>query len=297
MTARPTAWQDYGERMYDPRLARFPSSDPLIVYGQKYVELTPYQFASNTPIWAIDLDGLEKFNIHMRAFAPWKSFGSLLGQEEFAGDNRGFSLSSADKIKSKVSYAVSIDLDKWSSTDLGDAISSPSKGPDFNSFPITDGSRTGKPRAFHESFWPDGGSFYSPEGNKSSLYMSVAASNPLVWFAPAIDWGLSLTFENKINSISISGVLKGDGFPAAEAFIEDASGQRAFLTTFAPPDKSGVKDRLFGDFGRFEANINLNFSLDSNGNFLGVTDNASNKSYSLDAWNSKHTSKKAAGDL
>ena len=32
--------------------------DPLI---KKYPELTPYQFASNTPIWAIDLDGLERY--------------------------------------------------------------------------------------------------------------------------------------------------------------------------------------------------------------------------------------------
>tara|TARA_R110002074_G_scaffold273081_2_gene444639 strand:+ start:267 stop:794 length:528 start_codon:yes stop_codon:yes gene_type:complete len=30
--------------------------DPLAV---DYPELTPYQFASNTPIWAIDIDGLE----------------------------------------------------------------------------------------------------------------------------------------------------------------------------------------------------------------------------------------------
>ena len=48
--------QDYGFRIYDPRLGRFLSVDPLT---QEYPELTPYQFASNTPIWAIDIDGLE----------------------------------------------------------------------------------------------------------------------------------------------------------------------------------------------------------------------------------------------
>ncbi len=48
--------QDYGMRIYDPRLGRFLSSDPI---ANKYPELTPYQFASNTPIRAIDLDGLE----------------------------------------------------------------------------------------------------------------------------------------------------------------------------------------------------------------------------------------------
>jgi len=51
--------QDYGMRIYDPRLARFLSADPLIVKEQKYAELSPYQFASNTPIMYIDIDGLE----------------------------------------------------------------------------------------------------------------------------------------------------------------------------------------------------------------------------------------------
>src|SRR3954464_7649616 len=48
--------QDYGMRIYDSRLGRFLSVDPITI---KYPMLTPYQFASNTPIQAIDLDGLE----------------------------------------------------------------------------------------------------------------------------------------------------------------------------------------------------------------------------------------------
>lgn len=53
--------QDYGMRIYDPRVARFLSVDPIT--GQ-YPELTPYQFASNTPNQATDIDGLEAFYIH-----------------------------------------------------------------------------------------------------------------------------------------------------------------------------------------------------------------------------------------
>ena len=48
--------QDYGMRIYDPRIGKFLSVDPLT---KSYPWLTPYQFASNTPIAAIDLDGLE----------------------------------------------------------------------------------------------------------------------------------------------------------------------------------------------------------------------------------------------
>jgi RHS repeat-associated protein len=50
------AQYDYGFRIYDPRLGRFLSVDPLT---KSYPMLTPYQFASNRPIDGIDLDGLE----------------------------------------------------------------------------------------------------------------------------------------------------------------------------------------------------------------------------------------------
>lgn len=52
-----TKTQDYGFRIYNPGLGRFLSVDPLT---RDYPELTTYQFASNTPISAIDLDGKEK---------------------------------------------------------------------------------------------------------------------------------------------------------------------------------------------------------------------------------------------
>jgi RHS repeat-associated protein len=49
---------DYGFRIYDPRIGKFLSTDPLFA-GYPYY--TPYQFAGNRPIWAIDLDGLEQY--------------------------------------------------------------------------------------------------------------------------------------------------------------------------------------------------------------------------------------------
>jgi RHS repeat-associated protein len=48
--------QDYGMRIYDPRLGKFLSVDPLT---KDYPWYTPYQFAGNMPIRAIDLDGGE----------------------------------------------------------------------------------------------------------------------------------------------------------------------------------------------------------------------------------------------
>jgi RHS repeat-associated protein len=53
--------QDYGFRIYNPTIGKFLSVDPL---APDYPWYTPYQFAGNMPIAAIDLDGLE----------PWWSF-------------------------------------------------------------------------------------------------------------------------------------------------------------------------------------------------------------------------------
>lgn len=58
--------QDYGMRIYDPRIAKFLSVDPI---AHQYAYLSSYQFAGNTPIQAIDLDGLEPYkNAYKFAF-------------------------------------------------------------------------------------------------------------------------------------------------------------------------------------------------------------------------------------
>ena len=51
---------DYGFRIYNPSIGRFLSVDPLKI---KFPWLTPYQFASNRPIIAVDKDGKEATDI------------------------------------------------------------------------------------------------------------------------------------------------------------------------------------------------------------------------------------------
>ena len=49
--------QDYGMRIYDTRLGKFLSVDPL---SSSYPWFTPYPFASNSPIMMnVDVDGAE----------------------------------------------------------------------------------------------------------------------------------------------------------------------------------------------------------------------------------------------
>jgi RHS repeat-associated protein len=45
--------KDYGIRIYDPRVERFLSVEPI---AKKFPELTPYQFAGNNPIKYIDFE-------------------------------------------------------------------------------------------------------------------------------------------------------------------------------------------------------------------------------------------------
>jgi len=69
---------DYGFRIYDPRLVRFKSVDPLT---RSYPMLTPYQFASNRPIDGVDLDGLEYLTVHLY-FAKDKDGNTYLQKTE-----------------------------------------------------------------------------------------------------------------------------------------------------------------------------------------------------------------------
>jgi len=76
--------QDYGFRIYNPRLGKFLSVDPLT---KDYPYLTPYQFASNSPISGVDLDGLEYY---------YAADGKFLGQGK---DNSSLEVRRADDFK------------------------------------------------------------------------------------------------------------------------------------------------------------------------------------------------------
>jgi RHS repeat-associated protein len=54
--------QDYGMRIYDPRVGRFLSVDPL---AKKYPWYTPYQYAGNKPVWKVDVDGMEEEDLDL----------------------------------------------------------------------------------------------------------------------------------------------------------------------------------------------------------------------------------------
>ena len=52
---------DYGARNYMPDLGRWGNIDPL---AEKYFDMTPYNYVANTPINAIDPDGMDKYIVN-----------------------------------------------------------------------------------------------------------------------------------------------------------------------------------------------------------------------------------------
>lgn len=57
-------------RIYDPRVGRFLSVDPI---AGSFPWYTPYQFAGNKPISYVDLDGLEEY---------YSADGSFIGRDK-----------------------------------------------------------------------------------------------------------------------------------------------------------------------------------------------------------------------
>ena len=80
---------DYGFRMYDAALGRFLSVDPLT---KGYPWYTPYQFAGNKPIVAIDLDGLEEYIAQYKLSNGKATMIEMLDNKKLAFDLKGMTI-------------------------------------------------------------------------------------------------------------------------------------------------------------------------------------------------------------
>ncbi|MFY0673577.1 MAG: hypothetical protein JXQ87_09235 [Bacteroidia bacterium] len=93
---------DYGFRIYDPRIAKFLSIDPLT---SSFPYLTPYQYASNCPVSCIDIDGLEAI---ITVHSKW--WGKRLALEYTKAQETG-DFSEFRRLAHKV--VMDVPKDKW----------------------------------------------------------------------------------------------------------------------------------------------------------------------------------------
>jgi RHS repeat-associated protein len=91
------ATYDYGFRIYDSRIGKFLSVDPL---SSKYPWYTPYQFAGNKPIVAGDIDGSEEW-YYWNSFSGWKTSANISGpfSEDIMNKHGYYSASQVHKIE------------------------------------------------------------------------------------------------------------------------------------------------------------------------------------------------------
>jgi RHS repeat-associated protein len=232
-----SGFQYHRARWMDPRTGRFAGMDAFEGLDHEPMTLHRYRYAGADPVNRIDPTGRfetlaalsvglsmlntinaisvvnprailgaavqQRFSLHLRSFAPWKTFG--LG---FGGDNRSFttSLGVTSRIRTLATFRRPgiQDLDVKSTSDLS------TWGP-----------------------WEDRGTpFHWYRADDRELHLDVAGANPLVPSA-TIDLHLDLSIDDVGGETCFAGTLDGDAFPNAEIFVQNGFGRSTMLHTFA----------------------------------------------------------------
>jgi len=277
---------DMGDRWLDVRLGRTPKIDRQ---ANKFSGISPYSYALNNPIIFIDPDGEYPISIHVRSFAPFNSFGpGNLWKGD--GSNRSFTSNTAG---SRISMATNYETE----TQVANSTA-------YGAMSI---SRYGA-YAYSDAYLNDGQRNVTSTGNNLNLHLYgkleavipniPGASSPGGRMSPTwdIDVHTNLSIDASDGVLSISGQIRGDQFPSAEAFVSDDCGTSIMLGTFATSggrQLGPIKD-LAGDRDLPMMDVNIKLSVGEDGAFQGVysTDSKGNEIImSPDAHNKQHERK------
>jgi len=251
-------------RIYDARLGRFLSVDPLF---REYHWNSTYAFAENDVIRAIDLEGLEKYIVTSRSFIPDKVtdnpfYSPNFISATFDGDDREYytvnnasyrteQKVTADFNEGKISYSsnnAKYSIGRDTEGNIVETSSSQVAGT-IKSTPMT------------------------AESTTTTIDLTVDASNSLISGAPAINYELSVTITPKVDAkgnailddksnqkfdYQIKGAV--DGFPAYELWITDENSGASYLLFNRNPTESGEGEGSL--FPPMEHKYNLTGSSD-----------------------------------
>ena len=253
-------------RIDDVRIGRFLSLDPL---AAKYPYNSPYAFSENRVIDGVELEGLERYSIHTRTFAPFRSFGPLYRWE---GDNRDFSTKTDKNTTSRLSMVSTYDVQekKWETNFFGS---------------ISIFLRNDYKKLFQAKSEPDQIGPQTSIGEHAHLCISGNDDAIIPFFdklpksitdlqSPDIDLhnSISITINDQKNILTVSGELLGNAFPNHESFIIDPNENKISLAQFATGQgpQQGPLFYLWCDpkFPLYKYNFEI--EIDESGNFKKI---------------------------
>ncbi|MEZ4986323.1 MAG: hypothetical protein R2795_15000 [Saprospiraceae bacterium] len=232
------------------------------------------------------------YTLYQRCFAPWTRFGHFpiplplpcfptgLAQHtlrnSFWGDNRGFSLDrhriplipelgEEGTVTARMHQYLSLRLNGEL---LGEeAFSSESLG--YANFIAAEESSD---RCEPDRWLRVGQNRHT----RTMARMFMEGSDPLIVFSEGIVPDIEAQLIAYIDVIQggevlylyLRGIINYKKFPAYEAFIEDAAGNRVFIATFAPEGESHLDTELLCPQYDYNRRFDLKIPIDDNGNFL-----------------------------
>jgi RHS repeat-associated protein len=233
--------QDYGMRIYDPRLGRFLSVDPLT---KTYPWYTPYQFAGNKPIGAIDVDGLEEYWVTMRSFIPQPKLTnpdpfSITVYPNYAGDNR---------TEYKANAGKSFRTEQYANLDFNKKTTATNQFANGTTAITSDGQYIKGSKGSEDA----GNVQAKMMGNTASANFVIDSKNELAAsrnpFTPAINAKVDVGITPKEDgSFDYSvDIPEMDGFPAYELWINDDKGNSYLLFGRNPLESKESPFSLYG---------------------------------------------------
>ncbi len=278
--------QDYGMRIYDNRLGKFLSVDPIT---KKYPELTPYQFSSNTPIQAVDLDGLEKFDIITTSFAPFDIFGKdFFGGYYGDGESRKFGDApfsiSGDIGKYRTMGAVSFDISSMRGALYATTGATTSTYHRKNWNPLSDYTATSPTNLEFENYSSTSNSLsfkFHTYGSDQAVFTSNLSFTPVPNIDNHVDVKITKVGTTRLNVI---GHVSGDQFPSNETYLRDQKGGILILgASGANRGQEGPYFSLWRDSKKSMSSFSLDILLNNDDTFKGVQ--LKNKFFTPEEWN------------